>query len=730
MERAHGKAHGLVLCLTLALATFLTFEQVRLNDFVTFDDNHYVTENPNVKAGITPESLTWALTATYYSNWHPITWVSHMLDIDLYGLTPAGHHLSNVLFHILNAVLLFGLLQRMTGRLWPSAFVAALFALHPLHVEPVAWVSERKEILSTFLGLLSVWAYVGYAQRGNIARYLLTFFFLALGLMAKPMLVTLPMLLLLLDYWPLDRIRLGRSESRNHLDAQAGLRSETLVCPRQSIARVVAEKIPLFALSVASSVITFHVQRGSMEPGDAVAFKLRAANALMSYVRYMGKMFWPSDLSVLYTHPNLPGGTPWAEWQVAGAGVLLLGISLLLVVRATRERYGIVGWLWYLGTLVPVIGLVQVGGQAMADRYTYTPLIGLFIIIAWCGADAMSRWRSRNVLMRPTFALLTVSALVACTTCSRSQVRIWHDSVALYTHALEVDPGNPTMHSNLGNRLRSQGEFDRAIHHYQEAVRAKPDYAKAHYGLAAALDAQGKSDEAIRHYRQALHVEPDYAAAHNDLGAVLASQGRLDVAISHYRQALRVRPDYAAAHYNLARVVGSQGRLDEAISHYRQVVQVQPDFAEAHYNLGVVLGSQGKLDEAIGHYRQAVQIKPDYANAHNNLGVLLAAQGKLDPAVAHYREALRATPGYAEAHYNLGVVLAAGGELEAAINHYRQALHIKPGYADAHNNLGVLLATQGKHDEAIDHYREALRAKPNDANARRNLEAALRERAP
>jgi tetratricopeptide (TPR) repeat protein len=633
-------SRSLLICLLLIAATAAVYGQVIRFDFVSWDDPIYVTENVHVRRGLTTDGLVWAFTTAHGGNWHPLTGLSHMLDCQLYGVNPVGHHLTNIVLHILNALLLFGVLRVMTRAVFPSAFVAALFALHPLHVESVAWVSERKDVLSTLLGLLSMWAYVAYARRAGLGRYLLTALFLALGLMAKPMLVTLPLVFLLLDYWPLDRLRVGPEVGADDREATESSTAPRLAYPRRSIGHLLLEKIPLAALSAISSAVTFTVQRsqGSMQPADVVPIQLRVANALVSYVWYIGKTIWPSSLSVLYPHPNLAGGTPWAAWQVAGAAVLLLVISVLMI-RVTRRRYAIVGWLWYLGTLVPVIGLVQVGYQAAADRYTYVPLIGLFIIAAWGGADLVASWQRRHPLVRPAMALAAAVVVAAAMACTWSQARYWRDAVTLYEHALEVAPRHPLMHNNLGFVLRSQGKLDRAIRHYRQALEVDPNFALAHNNLGNALHSQGKLDEAIRHYRRALQADPDLALAHNNMGYALQSRGKLDEAIRHYRRALQADPDLALAHNNLGFALRSQGMLDEAIRHYRRALQADPDFALAHNNLGFVLQSQGMLDEAIRHYRHALRVEPNFTLAHNNLGYALRSQGMLDEAVKHFREA-------------------------------------------------------------------------------------------
>ncbi|MEE9212838.1 MAG: tetratricopeptide repeat protein, partial [Phycisphaeraceae bacterium] len=690
---------SLIVYLLLIAATVTVYGQVIQFEFVDFDVPKYVTENWHVRDGLTADGIVWAFTTGHASNWHPLTWLSHMLDCQLYGLNAAGHHATNVLLHILNTLLLFAVLKSLTGAVWPSSFVAALFALHPLHVESVAWVAERKDVLSTLFWLLATWAYVAYARRSGIGRYLLTAVLLALGLMAKPMLVTLPLVLLLLDYWPLERMRVGRPD---------GSASDQQILPQRSIAYLLIEKLPLLTLSAASCVVTFVVQRssGAMGPTDVIPLHLRVANAVVSYVRYMGKMIWPSHLSALYPHPNLPGGTPLTGWQVAGAGVLLLAISVLVIFMA-RRRYLLAGWLWYLGTLVPVIGLIQVGVHSMADRYTYVPLIGLFIIIAWGGADLLTQLRSRHALLGRTLGGVAALVLAAFLACSWSQARYWHDSIALYAHALELAPRYPRMHSYLGHAMSRRGRLDQAIGHYHQALEIDPNDADTHINLGVALRSQGKLDEATRHYRQALQIRPGDAGAHNNLGVALRSQGKLDQAIGHFRQALAMKPDHVEAHNNLGVALRSQGRPDQAIVHFRQALEVNPHSAETHNNLGATLQSQGKLDQAIRHLRQALDINPDFAEAHYNLGAALRSQGRPDQAIGHFLQALRIDPNDAEAHYNLGIVLTMAGRLDAALGHFREAVRLRPDWPAPLTRLAWVLATYP--DSSVSEPNEAIR---------------------
>ena len=702
----------LFLYLFLTVATLAVFWQVHDHEFINFDDPQYITENRHVQGGLSPDGVVWAFTTAHASNWHPLTWLSHMLDVELYGLNPRGHHLTNVFLHLLNTLLLFFILQRMTGALWRSGFVAALFALHPLHVESVAWVAERKDVLSTLFWLLTLWAYTWYVEGPKFTRYLLALFSFALGLMAKPMLVTLPFVLLLLDYWPLGRIQAGQVEGADRAETPTSIPSNKQML--QTL-RLVWEKVPFFLLAAASSIVTFLVQQrgGALTSLEVFPFKVRLANALVSYARYMGKMFWPQKLAVLYPHP----GYTLPIWQIAGAGLLLFLISFLVIRAGRRYPYLAVGWLWFLGTMVPVIGLVQVGAQAMADRYTYIPLIGLCIIISWGVAELVAGWRYRRVVL----AVATGAAILALTICTFIQLRHWRSATALFEHAIEVTSDNYVAHNNLGNKLAAQGNIDEAIAHYSEALRINPAHAKAYYNLGIALAKQGKYEVAIAHYSKALQLKPDYVDAHNNLGLTLMEQGKFHEAIAHYTRAIHIDPKYEIAHNNLGVALDEQGNHTEALAHYSRAIELNPQYAEAHNNMGALLADQGKLDEALAHYFRAIQLNPEYAEAHNNLGVALKEQERFNEAVAHYSKALRIKPNYAQAHYNLGGLLADQGKLDEAIAHYYEALRIKPDYANARVQLAMAFMQKGQTDKAIHQYRTALHFRPDWPEVLNNL---------
>lgn len=633
---------ALWVCLALIAASFVVYASVWRHEFVTLDDTVYVTQNPPVSRGLTWQGVWWAFATGHASNWHPVTWLSHMLDVQLYGMNAGPHHLSNLLLHIANTLLLFGVFHRITGALGRSAFVAGLFAVHPLHVESVAWVAERKDVLSTLFWMLTLWAYVGYVREPRLGRYLGLLLVFALGLMAKPMVVTLPFVLLLLDVWPLGRVELGsESGSRSGLAPPAD---------RWLIGfRLMQEKLPLLALTLASSIATFLVQQrgGAVGGFEALPLAYRVENALVSYVVYIGKMLWPTRLALFYPYPrSLP------EWWVLGSFLFLSAVSVLVIRAARRHPYLPVGWLWYLGTLVPVIGLVQVGGQAMADRYTYIPFIGLFVIVAWGVPGLLSRLPHRKIALRGAAAL----ALLALTLIARAQVPYWKNSMVLWGHALEVTTGNYQAHNNLGAFLVEQEMYSEAIAHYREALRTSPDFADAHNNLANALANLRQVSEAVAHYTEALRIKPDHANAHNGLGAALAKEGRFTEAIAHYSEALRIEPDLVDAHNNWGSALADQGQIDAAIQRFLEALQIQPDHADAHYNLGVMLHKKGNIVEAAQHYGKAIRSKPPYAEAHFGLGLASLQQKKVEEAARHFEAALQFKPDYSEARLALNAL--------------------------------------------------------------------------
>ena len=566
----------LVVAALLGVVTVGALWPVAGSGFLSYDDDQYVTRNPHVQQGLTPSSLAWACTTTRAANWHPLTWFSHMLDWQLYGDRAPGHHRTSLLLHVAGTLLLFLVLETMTGSLGRSAFVAALFAVHPLHVESVAWVAERKDVLSGVFWMLATWAYVFWVRRPGALRYVLLVLAFALGLAAKPMLVTLPFTLLLLDVWPLARWRGSWREW----------------------GRLVLEKLPLLALSIASSAVTLFAQRRGGAIGSLASYPLsiRLENALVSYVVYLKRAIVPAGLSVFYPHGHV---SPPA-WQIA-VSALVLAVGTILAIRLrARSPYLLVGWLWYLGTLVPVIGLVQVGSQAMADRYTYVPLVGIFVIAAWGLADLApkgARWLPAGAVVVLVLAVL-----------ANVQARHWRDSVTLFRHALAVDGENFMAHHTLGVELVRMGRIEEALAHYAEVVRIRPGFAKTHTSLANVHLSQGRLDEAGGEAREAIRLDPNQALAHSCLGAILARQGRGGEAVEYYERALSIDPEDAQVHNNLGVVLVGLGRMEAAIPHFESAVRLLPDYGIAHGNLAAGLLARGRYTEAWKEARRARQL--------------------------------------------------------------------------------------------------------------------------
>ena len=601
------------LCSFLALIVWAVFGQTLHHGFVNYDDDTYVYENPEVIRGLTLPGIARAFTHFSAYNWHPLTWLSHMLDCQLYGLNAGGHHLTSVLLHAATAMLLFLLLRRITAFPWRSAFVAAVFAIHPLRVESVAWVAERKDVLSglfLMLTLLAYASYVSHRRRQALGFYLLSLFFFALGLMSKPMLVTLPFVLLLLDYWPIQRFN------------------------RSTIPRLLFEKLPFFARSAASCVVTLFAQAAGIQPFDSIPLPLRVGNAAISYVAYLGQMFWPSELAVLYP---LTG---------KGVGVTTVGLSLALLAGITaggwvlRRRcpWLLTGWLWYVVMLVPVIGIVQVGGQARADRYTYLPQIGLYLLLTWGMAELSAGWRQRRVLLCGSAAVILAALIYG----ARAQSAYWQDSETLWTHTLACTADNFVAHNDLGNVLLQKGRVDEAAAQYRMALQINPNCVESCYNLGNALVQKGQADEAIAWCQRALEIKPDSLEAHGNLGNALFQKGRLDDAITQYQEVLQILPGSAKACCNLGNALLQKGCLDAAIAAYRRALGMDPGYADARNNLNYALALRQRAETMLAQCKSALQIRPDAVDALNNLAWLLATSPD-----AHVRDGVQAVQ-YAE----------------------------------------------------------------------------------
>ncbi|PYI62458.1 MAG: hypothetical protein DMC60_02430, partial [Verrucomicrobia bacterium] len=586
----------LLIMLGLAVVTLAIYAQVIGHQFITLDDPTYIQENSMVNHGLTRAGLAWAFTTFHVANWHPLTWISHMVDCQLFGMNAGGHLLVNALIHAANTLLVFWFLLRTTHARWPSALVAALFALHPLHVESVAWASERKDTLSTFFGLLSLIAYVRYVEAPSSIRYVWTAITLALGLLAKPMLVTWPFVMLLLDYWPLGRWQSAKSKAQE-----------------KKLIKLILEKIPLFILVAASAVITLIAQSrgGAVRTLAHEPLALRLSNTLVSYAKYLLLTFWPNDLAVYY--PLAPGGIP--GWQIVGAAFLLIGITAFCFLQRKIRPYLILGWLWFLGTLVPVIGLVQVGGQTMADRYFYIPSIGLFVALVFGLADLVKSWRVAPSLCGG----ISAAALLILATLTNVQIQRWHDSFTLFEHTLSVTPPNLRIEHNLGVALGASNRFDEAAAHFEKALQIDPTFYDGLVAMSVTRSHQGRMPEAIQYFQAAIRLQPDTPKAHVQLAHALWEQNRDQEALEEMRRALQSAPRDADIRGDFGLALAMVGRLPEAIAQLHEALRLNPNSAENHNNLGLALLASGKARESIPEFEAALRLKPELKGAADNL---------------------------------------------------------------------------------------------------------------
>jgi tetratricopeptide (TPR) repeat protein len=629
---------SVLICSFLVLATACVYWQVHAFAFTNYDELFLILKNPIVRGGITPEGIVWALTTSWFEYWHPVTWLSFMLDCELFGLDAGWHHVVNLLFHIVDSVLVFAVLRRLTGATWRSAMVAALFALHPVHVESVAWVAERKDVLSALFFLLTIWAYGRYAEerKGQDPKFKLWYAsalgLFALGLMSKPMLITVPFVLLLLDYWPLKRLDVDRESSIKDLWA------------------LLKEKVPFFALTVASTAISYFGVRagGNILSAETVPWSLRMANVPVSYVRYLLKVLWPTRLAVLYPMPShLP------SWEVIGSVLILIAITVLVLLRIRSSPYLAVGWFTFLGVLVPIIGLVQAGFQAIADRYTYIPSIGLFVAMVWAAGEG-------SVFLKlPKRWTIATAALVlgGCGLVAWHQVGYWRDSLTLWTHCVSVTPGNAIAHYNLGYALEVAGSNQPAMNEYQEALRINPNHVNANVNLGTIYILRNHMQEATNCLANALRLRPDSAPAHANLALALRELGDYQGAIMHCNEAIRLNPASDAPFLDMARSLSAVGRSRESLTYYEESVR-RTSSRQSHYFYGLELLKLGEFQQAVDHLKEAVHLAPDWADAHLELAVALSAEGVVPEAVAQYREVLRLDPNSALARNNLSWILA------------------------------------------------------------------------
>ena len=648
----------------LVIAILLVYWQVKTYPFVNYDDMAYVVDNPHINSGINPQGIAWSFSSMYLSNWYPLTWISHMVDFSLYGTNPGQHHMTNVLFHIINTLLLFFLFRRITQEVWKSAFIAAVFALHPLHVESVAWIAERKDVLCAFFWFLTMWGYVGYVEKPSVYRYALVFLFLFMGILSKPMIVTLPFVLLLMDYWPLGRF-------------SSGLQKSPITPCKTGSTYLILEKIPLFLLVAGASVITFIAQKagGAVSDPDFLSLGLRIENALVSYVQYLGKAFWPQGLCALYPHPlQVP------FWKALSAGLLLISISIGVLQSHRKHPYLAAGWLWYVGTLVPVIGLVQVGRQAMADRYIYIPLIGLSIMVAWGIPELLKRRRLCRAVL-PVGSVLFLTFLAYATWI---QTGYWASSVRLFERVIQVTKDNYIAHYNLANALLRDKDHDKAIFHYSKALEIKPE-AKMYNNRGLAHFQKKDMVQARRDYLMALEMGEDAQDTYNNLGILMAFEGDLNRAIRFYLKSLEIKPS-----------------------------------AEVRNNLGLALVRQGKIQEAIVSFQKALQEAPDYPDPRKNLERTRAIKHQLDLAVHEMQKALNADPMQHPIAASLKTLVQTREGLEEAIESYQRALSAQPGYRrralKAKNYLPVAI-TLKDYDQIFPLFQELGRLSPDSPEA-------------
>jgi len=665
----------LIIYIALTVVTLAVFWQVNQYDFINLDDFMYVTKNLHIQSGITVDGFRWAFSTTYAEFWHPLTWLSLMLDSQIYGLNAGGYHVTNLILHILSTLLLFWLFCRMTGAVWKSAFVAALFALHPLHVESVAWISERKDVLSAFFWMLTLCLYVYYTGKPAIRRYLLVLFSFVLALLSKPMVLTLPVIMILLDYWPLERFK----SQRGNL-----------------VLWQLREKMPFFVLSAVFSVITIYVQYDPS--GKDFPLGSRLANAPVSFVTYLEKTFWPHDLSVFY-----PFSDQLPVWQVSGAALLIVAISAAVILMAKRLPYLFVGWLWYAITIAPVIGIVQVGNHSMADRYTYLPLIGIGIILAWGIPFLFPREDMRKKILFPA----GIAALVILAVLTWHQCSYWKNSIELFNHALQVTKHNYLAYGSFGIALFKEGKTQEAIDHYNKAIRIRPDYFQSYDSRGAAYDKLGRYQQAIEDYNAAIRLKPEYANSYNNRGAAYDKSGQYQKAIEDYSAAIRLKPEYDNAYNNRGIVHSELGQYQKAIEDFSKAISLNPAFVDAYNNRVAVYAKLGQYQLSINDLNKTISLNPDYLKYYINRAAIYGKFNQYHNVIKDLNEAIRLQSDNALIYYNRGFAYAKIGQYHSAINDFNAAIRLKEDYADAYNTRGAVYLDQGNKELGCSDARKA-----------------------
>jgi tetratricopeptide (TPR) repeat protein len=667
MMQKTEKSHLFLISAGLVLLIGAAFEPLRHNAFINYDDNKYITENPHIQSGITIQSIKWAFTSTQQSNWHPLTWLSHMLDIELFGLDPLGHHLHNLLLHTISTVLLFWLLYKMTGAVWCSAFVAMAFGIHPLRVESVAWAAERKDVLGALFWMLTIAAYLYYVKRGGIYRYLLVILCFAMGLMAKPMLVTLPIVLLLLDFWPLGRVS-------------------------GNMARLVVEKIPLLILVLASCIITYQVQQSGGSVTLHMSPDVLVTNALGAYTSYLGKLVWPVDLAVLYPMKGVqnPHDKQWpAGYLVLAFSILLAGCALA-AARHRKKPYLLTGWFWYVITLIPVIGIVRIGAHLIADRYTYLPSIGIAILVAWTMKDLSKHWPYRKRILAAACGLLAAAMILG----TRTQSAYWKDSVTLYEHTLAVTRNNYIIYNNLGCEYLGMGKLDKAKECFRTATQEiNPAFADANYNMAILLGKQGQYEDAINYLRGVLSVEPDNTDANYNIALLLGKQGQYAGTIDYLYRVIQAEPANPEHYHNMIFSLIKLRRFDEAADYLNRRLQLESNKADRNTEMADILIVAKEPNAAADFLGKAMTTNPDKAAVYSKTGALLQSQNKIDEAIALYQEALRIKPDDNKIYWELASTLVKMKRYSQAVDAYRRLLQLEPNHLLTLNNLAWILAT-------------------------------------
>lgn len=661
-------------CIVLAAVTLFAYRGVRNNDFVSLDDNDYVTQNHQVQHGVTLQSIEWAFTTFHASNWHPLTWISHMVDWSIYGNYPGGHHMTNAYLHAANSVLLFLLLLYMTGYAWRSAVVALLFALHPAHVESVAWIAERKDVLCSFFWFATLLAYAWYARRPSWKRYAWVIFACACALMSKPMAVTLPFTMLLLDFWPLRRISFATEEGEHWL---------------ASFLKLCIEKWPLFLLAILSSIVTFIAQRagGAVLSLQALPLWMRVCNVAISYARYLRIMFWPDPLIPYYYYD----ATRITVSATVLSVILLIAITAICWRIRKNKPYSLTGWLWFLGTLIPVIGIVQVGEQAIAERYTYISSIGLFIALVWLIGDAVAN----SPKIRLISQVLVAALLVVYAVRVNVQVKFWYNYFTLFSHLNDIDPRGELPNLNLGILCATEGRLAEAQEYFERALSYNPN---GRYSLSnsAAYLIQTHDPRNLplagQRLEHALQIAPDDPDILDNMAAWSALMGRPMDEETYSRKAIAVDPDLITARLYLANALQEQNKVDEAIKEWRQVIAINPNYYIAHFRLGVIYDDQGLSEEALKEYRLSLAINPNQASVYSKIGKILFQTHHLPEAVEAFTQALQHGADNADANNDLGAALFQSGEYENAVEQFGDAIRIDPANADAKRNLALAQA--------------------------------------